>query len=146
MWFLNIKFMKIVEIGLTWVHMARYEFILRLDGALRLRIISKPLLTPQRAMEGPKDPKKYKTSNLTFRQVNFVAGLGPRTENQGSTPSAAEGLMPRDMSSEPRHWMVLGQLVMAAQCCAEAWRRRCLSTALHSHDQLAKYHPSPWLR
>ena len=22
----------------------------------------------------------------------------------------------------------------------------CLSTALHRHDQLAKYHPVPWLR
>ena len=29
--------------------------------------------------------------------------------------------MPRDiMSSEPRHWMVFGQLVMPVQCCAEA--------------------------
>ena len=31
--------------GLKWVHMAQYELILRLDGALWLRIISKPLLT-----------------------------------------------------------------------------------------------------
>ena len=52
-------------------------------------------------------------------------------------------MMPRDiMSSEPRHWMVFGQLVMAVQCCAEGRRRRCLSTALHSHEQLAKYHLS----
>ena len=35
--------------GLKWVHMARYELILRLDGALWLAIIFKPLLTPQRA-------------------------------------------------------------------------------------------------
>ena len=42
--------MKIMEFGLTWVHMARYELILRLDGALWLRIILKPLLTPKRAM------------------------------------------------------------------------------------------------
>ena len=30
-------------------------------------------------------------------------------------------MMPRDvMSSEPRHWIVFGQLVMPVQCCAEA--------------------------
>ena len=40
-----------MEIGLKWVHMARYELILELDGALWLRIILKPLLTPKRAME-----------------------------------------------------------------------------------------------
>ena len=34
-----------MKFGLKWVHMARYELILRLDGALWLRIISKPLLT-----------------------------------------------------------------------------------------------------
>ena len=37
------------------------------------------------------------------------------------TRPAAEDLMPGDiMSSEPRHWMVFGQLVMAVQSCAEA--------------------------
>ena len=40
--------------------MARYEFILGLDGALWLRIISKPLLTPKTAMEGPKIQKESK--------------------------------------------------------------------------------------
>ena len=45
-------------------------------------------------------------------------------------------LMPRDIvSSQPRHWVVFGQLVA----------RRCLSTALHRHDQLTKYNPVPWL-
>ena len=34
-----------MKFGLKWVHMARYELILRLDGALWLRIILKPLLT-----------------------------------------------------------------------------------------------------
>ena len=38
-----------MKFGLKWVHMARYELILRLDGALWLTIIFKPLLTPQRA-------------------------------------------------------------------------------------------------
>ena len=39
-----------MEFGLKWVHMGRYELILRLDGALWLTIIFKPLLTPQRAI------------------------------------------------------------------------------------------------
>ena len=34
-----------MEFDLKWVHMARYELILKLDGALWLRIIFKPLLT-----------------------------------------------------------------------------------------------------
>ena len=38
-----------MKIGLKWVHMARYELILRLDGALQLTIIFKPLLTQKRA-------------------------------------------------------------------------------------------------
>ena len=38
--------MKIIEIYLKLVHVGRYELILRLDGALWLTIISKPLLTP----------------------------------------------------------------------------------------------------
>ena len=42
--------MKNMEFGLKWVHMARYGVILRLEGALWLTIIFKPLLTPQRAI------------------------------------------------------------------------------------------------
>ena len=42
---------KNMEFGPKWVHMARYELILRLVRALWLRIILKPLLTPKRAME-----------------------------------------------------------------------------------------------
>ena len=38
-----------MEFDLKWVHMARYELILELEGALWLRIISKPLLTQKRA-------------------------------------------------------------------------------------------------
>ena len=53
-----------MEFGLKWVHMARYELILRLDGALWLRIISKPLLTPNTVMEGPKIQKE--SENLDF--------------------------------------------------------------------------------
>ena len=39
-----------MEFDLKWVHVARYELILKLDGALWLRIISGPLLTLQRHM------------------------------------------------------------------------------------------------
>ena len=42
-----------MEFGLKWVHMARYDLILKLDGALWLTIISKTPLTPRKAMEGP---------------------------------------------------------------------------------------------
>ena len=43
-----------------WVHMARYELILRLEGALWLRIILKPLLTPKGVMESSNIRKKVK--------------------------------------------------------------------------------------
>ena len=40
------------------------------------------------------------------------------------TPSLAKDLMPRDiMSSEPRHWMVFGQLVMPVQRCKDKARK-----------------------
>ena len=54
--FSNIKFMKIMEFCLKW-DMARYELILKLDGALCLTMISKTTLTPKKAMEGQKIPK-----------------------------------------------------------------------------------------
>ena len=41
--------------------------------------------------------------------------------------------------------MVFGQLVMPVQCGTAAGGG-CPSTALYRHDQLAKYHPVPWLR
>ena len=37
-----------MEFGLKWVHMAQYELILKLDGALWLTIISKIPLTPRK--------------------------------------------------------------------------------------------------
>ena len=49
-----------MKIALKWVHMARYELILRLDGALWLRIIFKPLLTPKGAIKIKKSPKSLK--------------------------------------------------------------------------------------
>ena len=39
-----------MKIALKWVHMARYGVIFKLDGALWLTIIFKPLLTPKRAV------------------------------------------------------------------------------------------------
>ena len=38
--------------------MARYELILKQDGALWLRIILKRLLTPKGAIQDPQNPKK----------------------------------------------------------------------------------------
>ena len=40
-----------MNIGLKWVHVARYELILRLVRAIWLRIILEPVLTPKSAME-----------------------------------------------------------------------------------------------
>ena len=48
-----MEFMKNMEFALKWVHMGRYELILRLDGALWLTIIFKPLLTPQKGYNNP---------------------------------------------------------------------------------------------
>ena len=47
-----------MKFGLKWFHMARYELILKLDGALWLGIILKPLLTPNSAIEFPKIRRK----------------------------------------------------------------------------------------
>ena len=44
---------------LKWVHMARCELILRLDGALWLRTIFKPLLTQKLHIKNKKCQKTY---------------------------------------------------------------------------------------
>ena len=41
---------EMMEYDLKWVHMARYELILRQDEAILLRIILKPLLAPKGAI------------------------------------------------------------------------------------------------
>ena len=46
-----------MEFALKWVHMARYELILGLEGALWLTIIFKPLLTPKGAIRTTKNAK-----------------------------------------------------------------------------------------
>ena len=56
--------MKIMKIGLEWVHMARYELILRLDGALWLPIISKTPMASRKAMEGPINPNESRKALL----------------------------------------------------------------------------------
>ena len=61
--------MKTMEIWLKWVHMARYELILRLDGALWLRIILKPLLTPKGAIKPKTHAKPAKKSSLECVQM-----------------------------------------------------------------------------
>ena len=43
--------MKNVKICVKWAHMGRYELILKLEGALWLRIIFKPLLTQKGAIK-----------------------------------------------------------------------------------------------
>ena len=54
-----------MELGLKWVHMARYELILRQDEAIWLRIIFETLLTPQRVM---KDLKNQTESKMAPRR------------------------------------------------------------------------------
>ena len=60
----NVKFTLLpsfrMEFRMKGVQMARYELILKLDGALWLRIISKPPLTPKKAMEGQTNQKESK--------------------------------------------------------------------------------------
>ena len=54
-----------MKICLKWVHMARYELILRLDGALWHTIISGPLLTkkcPIQIQKCPQHPKSQKNA------------------------------------------------------------------------------------
>ena len=63
--FVNLKFVKCMEFDLKWVHMARYELILKLDGALWLTIISKSPLSPGKAIKGPKNPKESKNDPKT---------------------------------------------------------------------------------
>ena len=60
---------------LKWVHMARYELILRLEVALWLRIIFKPLLTPKRAIKSKHDPKKSQNwlgSRWDYLSLNWL--------------------------------------------------------------------------
>ena len=67
-----------MEIGLKWVHVARYELILKLDGALWLRIIFKPLLTPKGAIQMPNKSQqslKVRAKPAKLLQKPCAAGL-----------------------------------------------------------------------
>ena len=62
-----------------------------------------------------------------------ISELSNFWENGCSTLGKVEDLMPRGiMSSEPRHWMVLGQLVMPVQCCAKAPAALLQNSTAHS--------------
>ena len=49
-----------MDIGLKWVHMARYELILKQDGAILLRIILKPSWPPKGLCKTKKIQKSLK--------------------------------------------------------------------------------------
>ena len=76
--------MKIMESGLAWVHMAWYELILKLDGALWLRIISKTPPDSKRAIKEPKNKKnipaetKYQIIKKLPREY-FLLKLNPQS-------------------------------------------------------------------
>ena len=78
-----------MEFALKWVHMSRYGVILRLDGALWLPIILKPLLTPKGAVESSKIRKKSKKSS----RAGQACGKGSQSlalrlyQGQASLPS-----------------------------------------------------------
>ena len=83
-WDLVFVCSKKMKFGLKWVHMAQYELILRLDGALWLRIIFKPLLTPKRAIKIKNDPKNLKTAS--HKQCLCLALAHPRAHPRGPRP------------------------------------------------------------
>ena len=64
-----------MKIGLQWVHMARYGLILRLERALWLTIIFKPLLTPKGAIKIQKKSKKNQKNNF-FGPCCYPPGVG----------------------------------------------------------------------
>ena len=55
-----------MEFDLKWVHMARYELILRQDGAIWLRIISKPLPTLKTLLERQQKYQKIRNPEFSF--------------------------------------------------------------------------------
>ena len=70
-----------MEFCLKWVHMARYELILKqvLGGGVRaiwFRIILKHLLTPKTTMEGPNIQKESKIKILPIKETRSHGKLG----------------------------------------------------------------------
>ena len=68
--------MKIMELDLKRVHMARCELILKQVRAIWPRIISKPLLTPKAANKGPKTEKESKVNILPITETRAHGELG----------------------------------------------------------------------
>ena len=83
-------------------------------------------------------PEKVFFTYLLVQNMSRKLGPNSWTVFSTNTLRKAEDLMPRDiMSSEPKHWMAFGQLATPVQRHPPP---PCLSTALHRHGQLAKYH------
>ena len=66
-----------MKIGLTWVYMGRYGLILKLDGALWLTIILKPLPTPKKGYGSIKHPQKSKKSSRAGQVYYGCSGHWP---------------------------------------------------------------------
>ena len=98
--------MKIIKIGLKWVHMARYELILRLDGALWLPIISGPLLTQ-------KWPIKWR---FELRFANCLAIRELRTLWVGKILRATQSV---DYQPKPRAISVTWRI-----CMSHGWHQQ----------------------
>lgn len=60
-----------MELGVKWVHMAQYELISKLYGALWPTIVSKTPLTPRRAI------------NIKNRSKNYFFSRGGHQEEEG---------------------------------------------------------------
>ena len=69
-----------MKLDLKWVHMARYELILRLDGALWLRIIFRPLLTPQGAIKIKKSQKSLKVRAKPAKLSTLGGSIGTQAQ------------------------------------------------------------------
>ena len=92
--------MKIIEFDPKWVHMVRYELILRLDGALWLRIIFNPLLTQKGAIK----IKKKKVLKSVPNQPSWGHVLPPtrwqwQRHRQLSRTGSANSQQSRDHAS-----------------------------------------------
>ena len=64
-----------MKIGPKRVHTARYEIILKLDGALWLTIIFKPLLTPKGTIKSSKNSKK--SLKVRAKPAKLFTRFGP---------------------------------------------------------------------
>ena len=85
-----MKLIKIMEFGLKWIHMARYELILKLDGAPWLTIIFKPLLTQKRANNTSDVHRARHYQNPLYQQkarAHMPASAPDELSDANSTPS-----------------------------------------------------------